>query len=151
MLKLGWKDKTPTNITDHKNQTRVLEDWHDFVDDGIKRARQQAWEKSAKNIPNYKGVGRGVDKATTRKLDQKLAQKDPMKAGALRTILADGVWTPRRAHKREKINTGDCLLCGEKNAGVNHLCWECRALNRHSDFGYLKLMQIRHREHNQPE
>eukprot|EP00972_Heterocapsa_arctica_P085842 12650797-Heterocapsa_arctica.AAC.1 len=37
------------------------------------------------------------------------------------------------------------------NAGVNHLWWECRALNRHSDFGYLKLMQIRHREHNQPE
>eukprot|EP00972_Heterocapsa_arctica_P028136 4139884-Heterocapsa_arctica.AAC.1 len=29
----------------------------------------------------------------------KLAQQDHMKAGELHTILADGVWTPRRAHK----------------------------------------------------
>eukprot|EP00972_Heterocapsa_arctica_P069121 10213430-Heterocapsa_arctica.AAC.1 len=48
---------------------------------------------------------------------QKLAQKDPMKAGALHTILADGVWTRRRAHKREKNRNGDCLLCRGKNAG----------------------------------
>eukprot|EP00972_Heterocapsa_arctica_P006957 1018827-Heterocapsa_arctica.AAC.1 len=58
-------------------------------------------------------------KHTTRKCYQKLAQKEPMKAGALHTILADGVWTPKRAHKRQKKNDGDCLLCGEKNAGVN--------------------------------
>eukprot|EP00972_Heterocapsa_arctica_P038970 5740683-Heterocapsa_arctica.AAC.1 len=74
-----------------------------------------------------------------------------MKAGALHTILADGVWTPRRAHKRENNSNGDCLLGGEKNAGVNHLWWDCRTLNKPSDFGYLKLMQIRHYEHNQPE
>eukprot|EP00972_Heterocapsa_arctica_P017231 2546324-Heterocapsa_arctica.AAC.1 len=103
------------------------------------------------NRPNYKGVGRGVDEHTTRKLYQKLVQKDPMKAGALHTILADGVWTPRRAHKREKNSDGNCLLCGEKNAGVNNLWWECRALNKHADFGYLKLMQIRHKEQHQPE
>eukprot|EP00972_Heterocapsa_arctica_P107187 15791359-Heterocapsa_arctica.AAC.1 len=77
MLKLGWKDNTPTNITDHNNQTRDLDDRHDFVYDGIKRARQQAWEK---NRPNYKGVEIRVDEATTRKLYQKLAQQDPMKA-----------------------------------------------------------------------
>eukprot|EP00972_Heterocapsa_arctica_P038012 5594562-Heterocapsa_arctica.AAC.1 len=40
--------------------------------------------------PNYKGVKRGVDEATTRKFYQKLAQTSPMKAGALHTILADG-------------------------------------------------------------
>eukprot|EP00972_Heterocapsa_arctica_P005680 838052-Heterocapsa_arctica.AAC.1 len=74
-----------------------------------------------------------------------------MKAGALHTILAGGVWTPRRAHKRDKNSNGDCLLCGEKNAGVNHRWWQCRTLNKHSNFGYLKLMQIRHNEHNQPE
>eukprot|EP00972_Heterocapsa_arctica_P063671 9396114-Heterocapsa_arctica.AAC.1 len=90
MQKLGWKDNTPTNITDHKDQTRDLGDWHDFVYDGIKRARQKAWEKSAKNRPNYKGVERGVDEATTRKFYQKLAQQNLMKAGALHTILADG-------------------------------------------------------------
>eukprot|EP00972_Heterocapsa_arctica_P103626 15270932-Heterocapsa_arctica.AAC.1 len=98
MLKLGWKDNTPTNITYHKGHTRYLDDWHDFVYDGINRARQQAWEKSAKNIPNYKGVERGVGDATTRELYQQLAQQSPMKSGALHTILADGVWTPRRAH-----------------------------------------------------
>eukprot|EP00972_Heterocapsa_arctica_P107058 15771205-Heterocapsa_arctica.AAC.1 len=80
MLKLGWLDNTSTNITDHKGQTRSLEDWRYFVYDGIKRARQQACEQSAKNRPNYKGVGRGVDEATTRKHDQQLVQQDPMKA-----------------------------------------------------------------------
>eukprot|EP00972_Heterocapsa_arctica_P077737 11466663-Heterocapsa_arctica.AAC.1 len=90
MQKLGWKDNTSTNITDHKNQARDLDEWHDFVYDAIKRARQQAWENSARNRPNYKGVGRGVDEATARKFYQKLVQQDPMKAGALRTILADG-------------------------------------------------------------
>eukprot|EP00972_Heterocapsa_arctica_P001031 145601-Heterocapsa_arctica.AAC.1 len=90
MLKLGWKDNTPTNITDHNGQTRELDDWHDFVYDGMERARKQAWEKSAKNRPNYKGVERGVDEATTRKHYQQLVQEDPMKAGALHTILADG-------------------------------------------------------------
>eukprot|EP00972_Heterocapsa_arctica_P054552 8037387-Heterocapsa_arctica.AAC.1 len=68
MQKLGWKDNTPTNITDHTDQNRGLGGLHDFVHDGVKRAIQQAWEKSAKNRPNYKGVERGVDEATTRKL-----------------------------------------------------------------------------------
>eukprot|EP00972_Heterocapsa_arctica_P107572 15848144-Heterocapsa_arctica.AAC.1 len=107
MLKLGWLDNTSTNITDHKGQTRELDDWHDFVYDCIKRARQQAWEKSAKNRPNDKGVERGVDEATTRKHYQKLVQTYPMKADALHTILADGVWTHRRAHKRQKNSNGD--------------------------------------------
>eukprot|EP00972_Heterocapsa_arctica_P114498 16442716-Heterocapsa_arctica.AAC.1 len=150
MQKLGCTDNTPTNITDHKNQTRNLDEWQDFVYDGIKRARQQAWEKSAKHRPNYRGVERGVDAHTNRKYYQKLVQQEPMKAGALHTILADGVWTPRRASKRETNCNGACLLCGDKNAGVNHLWWECRALNKHADFGYLKLMQIRHQEENQP-
>ena len=37
--KLGWQDNTPTNITDHNGQTRNLNEWHEFVHDGIKRAR----------------------------------------------------------------------------------------------------------------
>eukprot|EP00972_Heterocapsa_arctica_P060907 8983237-Heterocapsa_arctica.AAC.1 len=81
MQKLGWTDKTPTNITYHKNQTRHLDEWQYVVYDGIKRARQQAFEKSAKNRPNYKGVERGVDEHTSKKYYQKLVQKEPMKAG----------------------------------------------------------------------
>eukprot|EP00972_Heterocapsa_arctica_P029349 4319959-Heterocapsa_arctica.AAC.1 len=80
MLKLGWKDNTPTNLTDHKNQNRDLQYLHDFVYDGIERTRQQAWAKSANNRPNCEGVERGVDEATTRKLYQKLAQQYPMNA-----------------------------------------------------------------------
>eukprot|EP00972_Heterocapsa_arctica_P071418 10551172-Heterocapsa_arctica.AAC.1 len=94
MRQLGWTDNSPTNITDHKNQTRNLDDWQSMIYDGIKRARQQSWEKCAKNRPNYKGVERGVDEHTTRKLYQKLVQKEPMKAGALHSILADVIWTP---------------------------------------------------------
>eukprot|EP00972_Heterocapsa_arctica_P029747 4381676-Heterocapsa_arctica.AAC.1 len=100
MTKLGWKDNTPTNFIDHNGKPWELDDWRDFVYDGIKRAKQQAWEKSAKNRPTYTGVDKGVDEATTRALYKKMVQKDPMKAGALHTIIADGVWTPRRAHKR---------------------------------------------------
>eukprot|EP00972_Heterocapsa_arctica_P043738 6456465-Heterocapsa_arctica.AAC.1 len=121
MKQLGWTDNTPTNIIYHKKQTRNLYDWQEFVYDGIKRARQHTWEKCAKNRPKYKGVERGVDEHTTRKYYQKLAQKEHVKAGALHTILADGVWTPRRAHQIQTNCNGYCLLCGEKNAGVNHL------------------------------
>eukprot|EP00972_Heterocapsa_arctica_P075197 11095833-Heterocapsa_arctica.AAC.1 len=60
MQKLGWTDNTPTNMTDHKNQTRNLDEWQDFVYYGIQRARQQAWEKSANNRPNYADESRGV-------------------------------------------------------------------------------------------
>jgi ribonuclease HI len=108
-------------------------------------------EKSAKNRPNDKGVEAGVDEATTRAYYKKLSQKDAMKAGALHTILADGVWTPRRAHKREKNSNGDCLLCGEKDAGAHHLWWKCIVLNRKTNFGFLKLSQIRKDEENKPE
>eukprot|EP00972_Heterocapsa_arctica_P086730 12786273-Heterocapsa_arctica.AAC.1 len=72
MKQLGWTDNAPTNITDHKNQTRNLDDWREFVYDGIKRARQQSLDKCAKNRPNYTGVDRGVDEHTTRKFYQKL-------------------------------------------------------------------------------
>eukprot|EP00972_Heterocapsa_arctica_P060049 8857064-Heterocapsa_arctica.AAC.1 len=81
MQKLGWTDNTPTDMTYHKNQTRNFDELQDFVYDGIKRARQQAWDKSAKNRPNYKGVERGVDELASRKYYQKLVQKEPMKAG----------------------------------------------------------------------
>eukprot|EP00972_Heterocapsa_arctica_P057277 8451081-Heterocapsa_arctica.AAC.1 len=70
--------------------TRELDDWQGFVYDGIKRARQQAWERSARNRHNDKGIDRGVDEATARKNYLKLARKEPMKAGALHTIIADG-------------------------------------------------------------
>eukprot|EP00972_Heterocapsa_arctica_P062665 9241775-Heterocapsa_arctica.AAC.1 len=70
--------------------TRDLDEWQSFVYDRIKRARQQAWEKSARHIHNYKGVDRGVDEATTRNYYLKLAQKEPIKTGALHTIIADG-------------------------------------------------------------
>eukprot|EP00972_Heterocapsa_arctica_P105641 15563826-Heterocapsa_arctica.AAC.1 len=51
---LNWIDNNPTNITDHMGATREIDDWQSVVYDGIKRARQQAWEKSARNRHNYK-------------------------------------------------------------------------------------------------
>ena len=131
---------SPTNITDHNGINRDLKDWHDFVNDGIKRARQVAWQKSAKGRHNYKGLEVGVDEETTRKYYIKLSQIDPMKAGALHTIMSDGVWTPQRAYKRTKTSNGHCLLCGERNAGVNHLWWNCPCLNSVTDFNYTSLM-----------
>eukprot|EP00972_Heterocapsa_arctica_P007554 1103624-Heterocapsa_arctica.AAC.1 len=91
MKDIGWIDNTPTNITDHEGVNRDLKDWQSFVKYGIDRARQLAWEKAAKSITNYKGVEGGVDEFTIRKLYNKLAQKQPMNAGALHTIITDGV------------------------------------------------------------
>eukprot|EP00972_Heterocapsa_arctica_P012922 1898459-Heterocapsa_arctica.AAC.1 len=89
--------------------------------DGIDRARQLAWERAAKSKPNYKGVERGVDEFTTRTRYNKLAQKQPLNAGALHTIITDGVWHPERAAKRGKNTDGFCLLCkcGKKKADCN--------------------------------
>eukprot|EP00972_Heterocapsa_arctica_P053111 7820946-Heterocapsa_arctica.AAC.1 len=61
MRYLGWVDNARTNITDHDGVTRELTYGPSFVRDGIDRARHLAWEKAAKNMPNYKGVEGGVD------------------------------------------------------------------------------------------
>eukprot|EP00972_Heterocapsa_arctica_P107399 15819260-Heterocapsa_arctica.AAC.1 len=61
MKQLGWTDNAPTIITYHKNEIRNLDDWREFVYDGIKRARHQSWDTCAKNRPTYAGVERGVD------------------------------------------------------------------------------------------
>eukprot|EP00972_Heterocapsa_arctica_P014826 2185339-Heterocapsa_arctica.AAC.1 len=83
--------------------------------------------KTAKIMQNYDGVEKGVDEFTTRKLYNFLAQKQPMKAGALRTIIIDGVWYPQRANKRSKHCDGKCLLCKCEQAGLQHIWWECEA------------------------
>eukprot|EP00972_Heterocapsa_arctica_P079022 11651504-Heterocapsa_arctica.AAC.1 len=70
MKELGWVDNTPTNITDHNDITREINDWPSSVRDGVEK---------------------GMDEFTTRKLYNKQAQKQPLNAGALRTIITDGV------------------------------------------------------------
>eukprot|EP00972_Heterocapsa_arctica_P092000 13567066-Heterocapsa_arctica.AAC.1 len=82
MKQLNWMDNSPTNITDQMGVTREIDDWQSLVDDGIRIARQQAWENSTRNRHNYKGMERGVNEATTRKHYLKLAPKEPMRAGA---------------------------------------------------------------------
>eukprot|EP00972_Heterocapsa_arctica_P107922 15895187-Heterocapsa_arctica.AAC.1 len=99
---VNWLRQTEGGLhpsTDDDLQEYYVHTGQEFVYDGIKRARQQAWERCAKNKPNHKGVERGVDEHSTRKFYQKLVQKEPMKAGALHTILTDGIWTPKRVHK----------------------------------------------------
>eukprot|EP00972_Heterocapsa_arctica_P069126 10214229-Heterocapsa_arctica.AAC.2 len=53
-----------------------------------------------------------------------------MEAGALRTVLADEVWTPERAEKRGNNRNGRCVLCDAPRAGVEHVWWTCPALRR---------------------
>eukprot|EP00972_Heterocapsa_arctica_P101104 14901721-Heterocapsa_arctica.AAC.1 len=95
-------------------------------------------------------MDRGVDEATTSKYCIKLAQKQPMKAGALHTIIADGAWTPQRTHNRQKHSNGQCLLCESKDGGANHIWWDCLALNRHNELGSLHLHDRRAKETNKP-
>eukprot|EP00972_Heterocapsa_arctica_P086272 12717144-Heterocapsa_arctica.AAC.1 len=78
-------------------------------------------------------------------------QQKPMNAGALHTIIADGVWTPQRAHKLSNNSNGKCLLCGADTAGVNHIWWDCPALNKYSDLVSLNLNKQRETNNNKPE
>eukprot|EP00972_Heterocapsa_arctica_P035706 5252604-Heterocapsa_arctica.AAC.1 len=73
-----------------------------------------------------------------------------MNAGALHNIIADGVWTPQRAHTNNKNLNGKCLLCEADNPGVNHIWWDCPALNNYSDLGCFNLNKRRDKENNKP-
>eukprot|EP00972_Heterocapsa_arctica_P013484 1985476-Heterocapsa_arctica.AAC.1 len=107
---LGWLDVGFGSIVDEKRKLRQIDEWPSFVRDGKKRARQQTWQKAAKKRPHYKGGEGGVDENTAIKYYVKLAQKKPLDAGALHTILADGVWTPERAEKRRNNVDGACKI-----------------------------------------
>ena len=66
-----------------------------------------------------------------------------MKAGALITVLADGVWAPDRAFRHGRRHAGDCVMCGKKNAGVEHLWWDCPALHNGNSRRLIKLRRVR--------
>eukprot|EP00972_Heterocapsa_arctica_P106381 15672237-Heterocapsa_arctica.AAC.1 len=80
----------------------------------------------------------------------KLAQKKPLNAGALHTILADGAWTPERAEMRMKNADGACVLCVAPKAGFEHIWWECPALNGVVNVGLQKIKHRRAKEGNKP-
>jgi hypothetical protein len=141
----------PTSITDQNNVTRKINEWPNFVKDGIARARQLSWEKAASNRPNYAGVEKGVDEFTSRKLYNALAQKKPMDAGALNTILTDGVWYPERAVKRSKNKDGKCLLCEYgAQGGLQHLWWECEACKSSANLEWLALKNTKREMNSEP-
>eukprot|EP00972_Heterocapsa_arctica_P075489 11134065-Heterocapsa_arctica.AAC.1 len=64
---LGWDDVGIGSIIDDKGKARHIAEWPGFVRAGIKRARQQTWQKAANNRPHYKGVEGGVDENTARR------------------------------------------------------------------------------------
>eukprot|EP00972_Heterocapsa_arctica_P016682 2460149-Heterocapsa_arctica.AAC.1 len=107
--KVGGQDISIDNIIDDKGELRQIDEWPGVVRDGIRRARQLTWQRAAKNRPHHKGMENVMDKNTTRTYYITLAQKNKhMDAGALHTMLADGVWTPERADKRRKNADGLC-------------------------------------------
>ena len=66
-----------------------------------------------------------------------------MKAGALITVLADGVWAPDRAFRHGRMHAGNCVMCNKKNAGVEHLWWDCPALHNGNSRRLIKLRRVR--------
>eukprot|EP00972_Heterocapsa_arctica_P008810 1293196-Heterocapsa_arctica.AAC.1 len=122
-----------------------------WVCQGRYKQSQLASEKAAKSRPNYKGVEKGVDEFTTRKLYNFLAQKQPMHAGASHTIITDGVWYPQRAATRAKHNDGTRALCKCESAGLQHIWWECMGCNSVSNLGRLQLKAIRTQMNAEPQ
>eukprot|EP00972_Heterocapsa_arctica_P093573 13803122-Heterocapsa_arctica.AAC.1 len=61
-----------------------------------------------------------------------------MHAGALHTIITDGVWYPQRAANIANHSNGNCVLCNYENAGLQHIWWECDACNSVSNLGWLR-------------
>eukprot|EP00972_Heterocapsa_arctica_P003766 560681-Heterocapsa_arctica.AAC.1 len=49
---LGREDVGLGSVVDDKGKTRQIDEWPGFVRDGIKTARQQTWQKAAKNKPH---------------------------------------------------------------------------------------------------
>eukprot|EP00972_Heterocapsa_arctica_P028915 4254291-Heterocapsa_arctica.AAC.1 len=74
-----------------------------------------------------------------------------MQEGALHTIITDGVWYPQRAVKRATNADGKRVLCKQYNAGLQHIWWECPAMNSVSNLGWLHLEIIRANMNAQPE
>eukprot|EP00972_Heterocapsa_arctica_P076804 11328601-Heterocapsa_arctica.AAC.1 len=66
-----------------------------------------------------------------------------MQTGALHTIITDGVWYPQRAVRRARNVDGRCVLCEKENAGLQHIWWDCPAMNSVSNLGRLHLKAIR--------
>eukprot|EP00972_Heterocapsa_arctica_P088575 13060352-Heterocapsa_arctica.AAC.1 len=67
-----------------------------------------------------------------------------MNAGALHTIITDGVWYPERANKRRKNDDGLCLLCIHgKKGGLQHIRWEREACNSVTNYNWLQLQEIK--------
>eukprot|EP00972_Heterocapsa_arctica_P079940 11780888-Heterocapsa_arctica.AAC.1 len=75
-----------------------------------------------------------------------------MNAGALRTIITDGVWYPERANQICKNEDGLCLLCkcGNKG-GLQHNWWECEACNSVTTYNWLQLQEIKKHMNSEPQ
>ena len=73
----------------------VTED-EDFALNSISAARARLWAGALEHRPNYGGI-KDVDEVTSVAYYKRKAKSAPMVAGALHTILADGIWTPDRA------------------------------------------------------
>eukprot|EP00972_Heterocapsa_arctica_P042748 6304095-Heterocapsa_arctica.AAC.1 len=74
-----------------------------------------------------------------------------MNAGALHTIITDGVWYPERANKRGTNEDGMCLICqcGQKG-GLQHIWWECEACYSVTNYNWLKLKDIKKHMNSEP-
>ena len=70
----------------------VTED-DEFALDSISAARARLWAGAMEHRPNYGGI-KDVDEVTSVAYYKRKAKTAPMVAGALHTILADGIWAP---------------------------------------------------------
>ena len=85
------------------------------------------WKELATDRQGSGGLGAGFDYGGALQWPSRIQatdMRDRMKA-----ILQDGVWTPRRAARAG--NASDvCSHCGQEQADVVHLWWECTGLHR---------------------
>eukprot|EP00972_Heterocapsa_arctica_P090027 13282343-Heterocapsa_arctica.AAC.1 len=57
----------------------------------------------------------------------------------------------RKERSKGEDADGTCVLCNKENAGLQHIRWQCQAMNSVSTLGWLQLTTIRAEMHAEPE
>ena len=113
-------------------------------------AIQTVWAELAGQRQGFAGLRAGFDRDATLAYPQTFRGERHWR---MRTILADGVWTPCR---RGRVNAGPdkCIHCPQAQADIHHMWWACPGIPRplwNDHGGFPKVLRFCALHAGQPE